>query len=57
VIDSLSSIAGTIVGDDPLFLENWKNLEEDQYTADGGRYRKRRHASFTTHDATGVSMW
>jgi hypothetical protein len=51
VIDLLSSVAGTIIGYDQLFLDSWNSLEEDQYMADGGRYRKRRHASFAAHDS------
>jgi hypothetical protein len=51
-IDLLSSIAGTRIGNDQLFLDSWNSLEEDQYMADGGRYRKRRHATFATHDST-----
>jgi hypothetical protein len=46
VIDLLSAIAKTAIGDDPSFVHSWNTLEEDQYMADGGRYRKRRHAVF-----------
>lgn len=46
VIEILSSIAKTPIGNDQLFVESWNTLEEDQYMADGGRYRKRRHAVF-----------
>lgn len=46
-IEVLSSIAGIPVGDDPVFLDSWNRLEQDQYMADGGRYRKRRHATYT----------
>jgi hypothetical protein len=49
VINLLSIIAGTRIGSDQLFLDSWDSLEEDQYMADGGRYRKRRHATFATH--------
>ena len=52
VIELLSGIVGTRIGNDPLFLDSWNSLEEDQYMADGGRYRKRRHAIFATHDST-----
>jgi hypothetical protein len=45
-IEVLSAIAGTPVGDDPVFLDSWNRLEQDQYMADGGRYRKRRHATY-----------
>ena len=55
-IDLLSSIVGTRIGNDQLFLDSWNSLEEDQYMADGGRYRKRRHATFTTHDSTDVPV-
>lgn len=56
VIDLLSSIAGTRIGNDQLFLDSWNSLEEDQYMADGGRYRKRRHAIFATHGSTGAPV-
>jgi len=52
VIELLSSIADTRIGDDQMFLDSWNSLEEDQYMADGGRYRKRRHAIFATQDST-----
>ena len=42
----LSAIAAIPVGDDPVFLDSWNRLEHDQYMADGGRYRKRRHATY-----------
>jgi len=42
----LSAIAAAAVGDDPVFLDSWNHLEHDQYMADGGRYRKRRHATY-----------
>ena len=45
-IEILSAIAATAVGDDPVFLDSWNRLEHDQYMADGGRYRKRRHATY-----------
>jgi hypothetical protein len=45
-IELLSRIADTPVGGDPVFLDSWNRLEEDQYMADGGRYRKRRHATY-----------
>jgi hypothetical protein len=46
VIDLLRAVAKTAIGDDPSFVDSWNTLEEDQYMADGGRYRKRRHAVF-----------
>ena len=46
VVDILSTIAKTAIGDDQAFIDSWNTLEEDQYMADGGRYRKRRHAVF-----------
>ena len=51
VIEKLSTIAGSKIGDDQLFLNSWNSLEQDQYMADGGRYRKRRHATLATHKA------
>ena len=46
VVELLSTIAKTAIGDDQSFVDSWNTLEEDQYMADGGRYRKRRHAVF-----------
>ena len=50
-IELLSAIAGTPVGGDPVFLDSWNRLEQDQYMADGGRYRKRRHATYAIDGA------
>jgi hypothetical protein len=33
------------------FADSWNNLELDTYMADGGRYRRRRHATFAAGDA------
>jgi hypothetical protein len=30
----------------PSFVESWNHLELDTYMADGGRYRRRRHAAY-----------
>ena len=51
VIELLSRISGSRIGNDQLFLDSWNTLEEDQYMADSGRYRKRRHATFETRSA------
>jgi hypothetical protein len=50
-IDILSAIAKAPVGGDPVFLDSWNRLEHDQYMADGGRYRKRRHATYAIDKA------
>ena len=42
----LSAIAGSPVVADPIFLDSWNHLEQDEYMADGGKYRKRRHATY-----------
>ena len=34
-----------------VFAGSWARLEPDTYMADGGRYRRRRHAVFTASDA------
>lgn len=47
----LSTIAGVPLGSDPVFLDSWNRLEQDQYMADGGRYRKRRHATYAIDGA------
>ncbi len=46
VIALLSDIAGEAVAEDRDFLESWNHLEQDQYMADSGKYRKRRHATY-----------
>jgi hypothetical protein len=51
VILLLSQIAEARIGDDPLFAQSWNTLEQDQYMADGGKYRKRRHATYATYQA------
>lgn len=48
VVGILSTIAVSKIGDDQHFLDSWNSLEEDQYMADGGHYRKRRHATLAT---------
>ena len=45
-INLLSVIAGEPIGEDLEFLDSWNRLEQDQYMADGGKYRKRRHATY-----------
>ena len=50
-IELLSTLAAAPVGTDPVFLDSWNRLEQDQYMADGGRYRKRRHATYAINGA------
>ena len=45
-VELLSSVIGAPIGEDQVFLDSWNGLEEDQYMADGGKYRKRRHATY-----------
>jgi len=45
-IELLSELARAPIGDDQAFLDSWGHLEQDQYMADGGKYRKRRHAVY-----------
>jgi hypothetical protein len=45
-------IAAGGISDWPAFAASWNNLELDRYMADGGRYRRRRHAVYTA-DADG----
>ncbi|MCP4984371.1 MAG: 2OG-Fe dioxygenase family protein [Gammaproteobacteria bacterium] len=47
----LSSIAASAIGEEHAFLDSWNRLERDQYMADGGKYRKRRHATYAIHNA------
>jgi hypothetical protein len=51
VINLLSAIAATPIGNDQDFLDSWNRLEQDQYMADGGKYRKRRHATYAILNA------
>lgn len=48
VVDILNKFSGVEIGTDKSFVNSWNSLQEDQYMADGGRYRKRRHAVFET---------
>src|SRR6202012_4941845 len=38
------------LADWPAFAASWNDLGLDTYMADGGRYRKRRHAAFAATD-------
>ena len=51
VIETLSAIAQAPIGADQDFLDSWNRLEQDQYMADGGKYRKRRHAVYAIQNA------
>ena len=43
---ALLTAAGSL-SDWPAFAASWNTLELDHYMADGGRYRRRRHAVYT----------
>ena len=43
------------LGDWENFSSSWANLGPDTYMADGGRYRRRRHAVFTAHDQGAIA--
>ncbi len=43
-------LGGPKAADVADFQATWDNLEVDQYMADGGRYRRRRHAVFEVRD-------
>ena len=45
---------GAGLADWPAFARSWDDLGLDTYMADGGRYRKRRHAAFRA-DAGGIT--
>ncbi len=47
----LSKLAQVPIGEDQAFLDSWNHLEQDQYMADGGKYRKRRHAVYAIQNA------
>lgn len=51
VVDILNMLAPVAIERDQSFLNGWNSLQEDQYMADGGRYRKRRHAVFEVGQA------
>jgi len=50
-VQMLSDIMAAPLGNDPVFLDSWNRLEQDQYMADGGHYRKRRHATYAIEAA------
>ena len=50
-IDLLSQICDKPIGEDQRFLDSWDRLEVDPYMADGGKYRKRRHATYAITNA------
>ncbi len=49
--NEMSALLG--IGADGLagFAESWDDLGEDRFMADGGRYRRRRHATFDVSEA------
>ena len=40
----------------PMFAESWDDLEIDPYMADGGRYRRRRHALYAAEGGSGGAI-
>ncbi|HVZ08691.1 2OG-Fe dioxygenase family protein [Rhodopila sp.] len=50
---ALEGIGG--LADWPAFAASWDDLGQDTYMADGGRYRKRRHAVFHVGPSTGIA--
>ncbi len=50
-VELLSDLAQAPIADDAGFLDSWNRLEQDQYMADGGKYRKRRHAVYAIQNA------
>ena len=49
-VELLSAISATDIVNDEVFVDSWHRLEEDRYMADGGKYRKRRHAVYAIHN-------
>ncbi len=43
---AMADLLGVDAGDVAAFSAFWSDLGEDRYMADGGRYRRRRHATF-----------
>ena len=50
---TLLTASGTLV-DWETFVASWQSLELDTYMADGGRYRRRRHAVFGAQPGSGI---
>lgn len=46
--------SGDSLADWPAFAASWNDLHLDGYMADGGRYRRRRHATFCAHLVNGI---
>ncbi len=47
----LLALPDASLDDWPAFAASWNDLHLDKYMADGGRYRRRRHALFATYRA------
>ena len=52
----MSALSGATAAELDALLPSWERLAQDEYLKDGGRYRKRRHASFVIEDATLAQM-
>ena len=48
--DSVCTLAGVAPADLAQLASSWNDLPPDKYLKDGGRYRRRRHASLEVHD-------
>ncbi len=48
--DSVCALAGVTMADLARLSASWNDLPPDKYLKDGGRYRRRRHASLEVHD-------
>lgn len=46
---------GGVPADWPAFAASWNDLHLDTYMADGGRYRRRRHALYAVTSAGGIT--
>lgn len=51
---TLALLPPELVSDWGLFASSWQALGVDAYMADGGRYRRRRHAVFSASHARGI---
>jgi hypothetical protein len=50
--DAFAALLGTeALADWPGFADSWNDLGMDTYMADGGRYRRRRHAAFSVSNS------
>lgn len=50
--ENFQLLLNAALSDWPKFVESWNNMPFDEYMADGGRYRRRRHAVLSANNAS-----